>query len=131
MNNTLNAGRVTFLIHWNPTVKTQSTCWYSLHNDEKIHGQPVLHNTDLFYAIVKVSIFNQHIICQWTWRITVWYSLSKLTFAAKFFFFQKGRAKISNEGNFLNVSFNTQNIWSFMDWLSGDKRCVICTISCL
>lgn len=109
---------------------TMYICWYSLHNDEEIHGQSVLHNTDLFYAIVKVSMFNQHIICQWTWRITVWYSLSKLTLAAKFFF-QKGRAKISNEGNFLNVSFNTQNIWSFMDWLSGDKRCSICTISCL
>lgn len=65
---------------------TMCICWYSLHNDEEIHGQSVLHNTDLFYAIVKVSIFNQHIICQWTWRITVWYSLSKLTLAAKFFF---------------------------------------------
>lgn len=109
---------------------TMCICWYSLHNDEEIHGQSVLHNTDLFYAIVKVSIFNQHIICQWTWRKTVWYTLSKLTLASKFFF-QKGRAKLSNEGNFLNVSFNTQNIWSFMDWLSGDKRCPICTISCL
>lgn len=37
------------------------------------------------------------------------YILSKLTLAAKFFL-KKGRAKISNEGNVLNVSFNTQNI---------------------
>lgn len=72
---------------------TMYICWYSLHNDEEIHGQSVLHNTDLFYAILKVSIFNQHIICQWTWRITVWYSLSKLTLAAKFFFFKKAEQK--------------------------------------
>lgn len=104
MNNTLNAGRVTFLIHWNPTVKTQSTCWYSLHNDEEIHGQPVLHNTDLFYAKVKVSIFNQHIICQWTWRITVWYSLSKLTLAAKFFF-SKRQGKNIKWGQFPECLF--------------------------
>lgn len=73
---------------------TMYICWYSLHNDEEIHGQPVLHNTDLFYAIVKVSIFNQHIICQWTWRITVWYTLSKLTLAAYFLFiFKKAEQK--------------------------------------
>lgn len=73
---------------------TMYICWYSLHNDEEIHGQSVLHNTDLFYAIVKVSIFNQHIICQWTWRITVWYTLSKLTLAAKFLFSKRQRKNI-------------------------------------
>lgn len=83
---------------------TMYICWYSLHNDEEIHGQSVLHNTDLFYAIVKVSIFNQHIICQWTWRITVWYTLSKLTLAAKFFF-SKRQSKIIKWGQFPECLF--------------------------
>lgn len=79
-------------------------CWYSLHNDEEIHGQSVLHNTDLFYAIVKVSIFNQHIICQWTWKITVWYSLSKLKLAAKFLF-SKRQCKNIKWGQFPECLF--------------------------
>lgn len=83
---------------------TMYICWYSLHNDEEIHGQSVLHNTDLFYAIVKVSIFNQHIICQWTWKITVWYSLSKLTLAAKFLF-SKRQCKNIKWGQFPECLF--------------------------
>lgn len=133
MNNTLNAGRVTFLIHWNPTVKTQSTCWYSLHNDEEIHGQPVLHNTDLFYAIVKVSIFNQHIICQWTWRITVWYSLSKLTLAAKFFF-SKRQSKNIKWGQFPECLFQHPKYMIIYGLVERGQKMLhmqICTISCL
>lgn len=89
------------------------TCWYS-YEGEEIYGQSVLHNTVIFNAIVKVSIFNQHIICQWTWRITVRCTLSKLTLS----YFKKSQSKNINWGQFPECLFQHP----FMGWLSGDKK---------